>query len=87
MSKKSTDASSILGAARRSAEVPRPQAEIPPPLETPAPPERRINVALKAPTHKRLKLLAVQRDMTVQELAEQMLIAALDTQDKGDTHG
>ncbi|CAM3698864.1 hypothetical protein DESA109040_20135 [Deinococcus saxicola] len=82
MSKKPTDASSILGAARRAAEVPRPQTDVSPPLETlpPAPPERRVNVALKAPTHKRLKLLAVQRDMTVQELAEQMLLAALDSQ-------
>lgn len=87
MSKKSTDASSILGAARRAAEVPRPQAEMTPPLATPAPPERRVNVALKAPTHKRLKLLAVQRDMTVQELAEQMLITALDAQDNSNTHG
>lgn len=83
MNKKTTDASSILGAARRSADVPRPQPEAAPQLETPPsmPPERRVNVALKAPTHKRLKLLAVQRDMTVQELAEQMLIAALDAQE------
>ncbi|GGL93388.1 hypothetical protein GCM10010840_34270 [Deinococcus aerolatus] len=85
MSKKSTDASSILGAARRSAEVPRPQAEASALPETPTPPERRVNVALKAPTHKRLKLLAVQRDTTVQELAEQMLVAALDAQERRTT--
>lgn len=84
MSKKSTDASSILGAARRSAEVQRPQAEAAALPETPLP-ERRVNVALRAPTHKRLKLLAVQRDTTVQELAEQMLIAALDAQESRST--
>lgn len=81
MTKKQTDASSILGAARRSADVPRPQAETSPPMEIqpPLPPERRVNVALRAQTHKRLKLMAVQREVTVQELAEQLLLAALDT--------
>lgn len=80
MTKKQTDANSILGAARRSAEVPRPIVE-----EAPAPedkpvsvPERRVNVALRGQTHKRLKLLSVQREMTVQELADELLQQALD---------
>lgn len=76
MTKKQTDAKSILGAARRSVEVPRPVSE-----ETaaasPAIAEKRVNVALRAQTHKRLKLLSVQRDMTVQELADELLQQAL----------
>lgn len=85
MTRKQTDASSILGAARRSAEVPRPQAQAAPPEPQPALPERRVNVALRAQTHKRLKLLAVQRDLTVQELAEQLLTAALSAQEETTT--
>ncbi|OLV20024.1 hypothetical protein [Deinococcus marmoris] len=83
MTRKQTDASSILGAARRAADVPRPQAEAAPPpeIQPPTPPERRVNVALRAQTHKRLKLLAVQREMTVQELAEQLLLTSLDAQE------
>jgi hypothetical protein len=77
MTKKSTDASSILGAARRAADVPRPKV-----AEEPAQavPEKRVNVALRAQTHKRLKLLSVQRDMTVQDLAEELLQEALNQQ-------
>lgn len=74
MTKKTTDASSILGAARRAAEVQRPQVEE---AENKVA-ERRVNVALRAQTHKRLKLLSVQRDMTVQNLAEEILQEALD---------
>lgn len=75
MTKKSTDASSILGAARRAAEVQRPKTE-----EEPRPLEKRINVALRPQTHKRLKLLSVQREMTVQDLAEELLQEVLDRQ-------
>ncbi|GGM19371.1 hypothetical protein [Deinococcus aerophilus] len=85
MTRKQTDANSILGAARRSADVLRPQTEAAPPELQPAPPERRVNVALRAQTHKRLKLLAVQRDLTVQELAEQLLTAALSAQEDTST--
>jgi len=85
---KSKDASSILGAARRAQDVPRPQAEESqshtntPPQEdrtvTPQEaPEKRVNVALRASTHKALKLLSVQRDMTVQDLVEETLQAYL----------
>lgn len=80
MTRKQTDASSILGAARRSAEVPRPQAEQAPAAEEKPAPEKRVNVALRGQTHKRLKLLSVQRDMTVQELADELLQQALDQQ-------
>lgn len=82
MTKKPTDASSILGAARRSAEVPRPQvgeAAVTGDRTAPAP-EKRVNVALRGQTHKRLKLLSVQRDTTVQELADELLQRALDQQ-------
>lgn len=88
---KKTDASSILGAARRAQEVPRPQDmesqfhTSTPPQENrtvevqPASPvqEKRVNVALRASTHKALKLLAVQRDMTVQDLVEEISQAYL----------
>lgn len=82
MTRKQTDANSILGAARRSAEVPRPQVdETQVPEDKPAPvPEKRVNVALRGQTHKRLKLLSVQRDTTVQELADELLQQALDQQ-------
>ena len=73
MTKKSTDASSILGAARRAAEVQRPIAE-----EELRILEKRINVALRPQTHKRLKLLSVQREMTVQDLAEELLQESLE---------
>lgn len=46
-----------------------------------ASPEKRVNVALRAQTHKRLKLLSVQRDMTVQDLAEELLQEVLNGQD------
>lgn len=75
MTKKQTDAQSILGAARRSVEVPRPVPEEP--AASPAIAEKRVNVALRAQTHKRLKLLSVQRDKTVQELADELLQQAL----------
>ena len=85
---KSKDASSILGAARRAQDVPRPQAEesqshtnTPPQEHTKVTPqdapEKRVNVALRASTHKSLKLLAVQRDMTVQDLVEETMQAFL----------
>lgn len=77
MTGKKTDASSILGAARRAAEVPRPQVEEIPVVSGV---EKRVNIALRAQTHKRLKLLSVQRDMTVQALAEELLVAALEQQ-------
>lgn len=77
MTKKQTDAKSILGAARRSVEVPRPVAEETAAASSPAIAEKRVNVALRAHTHKRLKLLSVQRDMTVQELADELLQQAL----------
>ena len=77
MTKKQTDANSILGAARRSAEVPRPKEEAP---QVATSPEKRVNVSLRAQTHKRLKLLSVQRDMSVQDLAEELLTRALDQQ-------
>lgn len=83
MTKKQTDASSILGAARRAAEVPRPKPEEGLAAANPAPatPERRINVSIRVSTHKRLKLMSVHRDMTVQELADELLQQALDQQD------
>lgn len=72
MTKKSTDANNILGAARRAADVPRPTEDTP--AITPSTsPEKRVNVALRPQTHKRLKLLSVQRDTTVQDLVEQLL--------------
>lgn len=81
MTKKQTDASSILGAARRASEVPRPKSEEGPVAEIKAAvPEKRVNVSLRGQTHKRLKLLSVQRDMTVQELADELLQQALDQQ-------
>ena len=78
MTKKQTDASSILGAARRSADVQRPKEVLPATVDAGLPKEKRVNVALRAQTHKRLKLLSVQRDMTVQDLAEQLLHELLD---------
>ena len=81
MTRKQTDASSILGAARRSAEVQRPKEVLPAAGNTGLPKEKRVNVALRAQTHKRLKLLSVQRDMTVQDLAEQLLQELLDQHD------
>ena len=82
MTRKETDAKSILGAARRAAEVPRPQLEEAPVQEAPQAPivEKRVNVAVRAQTHKRLKLLSVQRDMTVQELAEELILRGLEQQ-------
>jgi hypothetical protein len=86
MTKKQTDASSILGAARRAAEVQRPRIDealtpaASPEVAVPKPTEKRVNVALRAQTHKRLKLLSVQREMTVQDLAEQLLQDYLDRQ-------
>lgn len=84
MTKKQTDASSILGAARRAADVPRPkpEAETAPQAASPPPAEKRVNVALRAQTHKRLKLLSVQRDMTVQELAEELILQGLESQER-----
>lgn len=85
MTRKQTDASSILGAARRAADVQRPKIEEtlpqPPEANSPKQTEKRVNVALKMQTHKRLKLLSVQRDMTVQDLAEQLLNEILDSQE------
>lgn len=83
MTKKQTDASSILGAARRAADVPRPKPEAEAAPETAAAPvmEKRVNVSLRAQTHKRLKLLSVQRDMTVQELAEEIILKGLEQQE------
>lgn len=78
MTKKQTDANSILGAARRSADVQRPKEALLAPVDASLPREKRVNVALRAQTHKRLKLLSVQRDMTVQDLAEQLLQELLD---------
>jgi hypothetical protein len=80
VTKKPTDASSILSAARRAADVQRPQVEPPAVVETgtPAASEKRVNIALRAQTHKRLKLLSVQRDMTVQDLAEHLLQQVLE---------
>ena len=84
MTKKQTDASSILGAARRSAAVPRPKPEEAPVVEPTTPTaEKRVNVAVRAQTHKRLKLLSVQRDMTVQELAEQLISEGLERHENG----
>ena len=80
MTKKQTDASSILGAARRAADVQRPKEVLPSPPEANPLKEKRVNVALRAQTHKRLKLLSVQRDMTVQDLAEQLFQELLDQQ-------
>jgi len=78
MTRKQTDASSILGAARRAADVPRPKVEEPAGQSFAAPaPEKRVNVSLRTQTHKRLKLLSVQREMTVQDLAEELLQDAL----------
>lgn len=82
MTKKQTDASSILGAARRAADVPRPKTEEAPVPEAPAAAvEKRVNVAVRAQTHKRLKLLSVQREMTVQELAEELIVKGLEQQE------
>lgn len=82
MTRKQTDASSILGAARRAADVPRPKPESEAGPEATAAPlaEKRVNVALRAQIHKRLKLLSVQRDMTVQELAEELILQGLEKQ-------
>lgn len=81
MTKKQTDANSILGAARRAADVPRPKPEEEPASSAKGTaPEKRVNVSLRVQTHKRLKLLSVQRDMTVQELADELLQQALDQQ-------
>lgn len=86
-SKKKTDASSILGAARRAQDVPRPQSieshnhisvelqnseTVIPPIREEVIPERRVNVGLKASTHKALKLQAVQQGRSVQDLVEEM---------------
>lgn len=90
-SKKKTDASSILGAARRAQDVPRPQSAEPHihiPVESQTretvaaqePTEKRVNVALRASTHKALKLLAVQRDQSVQDLVEEIAQAYLSRQ-------
>lgn len=84
MTRKQTDASSILGAARRAAEVPRPKPEETSAVEAAMPiAEKRVNVAVRAQTHKRLKLLSVQRDMTVQELAEQLISEGLERHENG----
>lgn len=77
MTKKSTDASSILGAARRASEVQRPQTQESEERVV----ERRVNVALRPQTHKRLKLLSVQRDTTVQKLVDELLQEALASHD------
>ena len=98
-SKKKTDASSILGAARRAQDVPRPQSAEPhihipvesqtresvtpqshAPVASQEPTEKRVNVALRASTHKALKLLAVQRDQSVQDLVEEIAQAYLSRQ-------
>ena len=93
-SKKKTDASSILGAARRAQDVPRPQSAeshnhtsvelqlgetvTPQVRETvTTPPEKRVNVGLRASTHKALKLQAVQQGRSVQDLVEEMAQAYL----------
>ncbi|BDP44867.1 hypothetical protein DAETH_48360 (plasmid) [Deinococcus aetherius] len=91
MSKKVTDANSILGVARRAHDVPRPQASQSHTTTSPqehttvtaqetAPPERRVNVAIRASTHKALKLLAVQQDRTVQDLVDELAQAYLSQQ-------
>ncbi|WP_331826325.1 hypothetical protein [Deinococcus sp. YIM 134068] len=41
--------------------------------------EKRVNVALRASTHKRLKFVALERDMTVQDLVEEISLAYLMT--------
>ena len=81
MTKKQTDASSILGAARRAADVQRPKVEDASPAEATSlrPVEKRVNVGLYAETHLRLKLLSVKRRMTVQDLTEQLVREYLDS--------
>lgn len=79
MTKKQTDAKSILGAAQRASAVARPVTEEAK-EGTSHIIEKRVNVALRAQTHKRLKLLSVQRDMTVQELADELLQQMLEQQ-------
>ena len=83
MTKKQTDASSILGAARRAADVQRPKVEEASPTEVTSGrvSEKRVNVGLFADTHLRLKLLSVKRRMTVQDLTEQLVREYLDSHD------
>lgn len=84
--KKATDASSILGAARRAQDVPRPvesqdhtptqpQAAQPVAQAAAQAPEteKRVNVAIPASLHKAYKLRAVELDRTVQDLVTEAL--------------
>lgn len=66
--KRTTDLNSMLGTAKRAAEVPRPQVE--PERELPAPPEKRVNITLQPELHRRLKTLAASRGQKMQDLVD-----------------
>ncbi|CAM3599496.1 Putative DNA binding CopG/RHH family protein [Deinococcus saxicola] len=75
--KKTTDLSSMLGTAKRSSEVPRPQVEIKPDVERKAP-EKRVSLTLNAELHRRLKTLASSRGIKVAELTDEAVGSYLD---------
>lgn len=77
--KKTTDLSSMLGTAKRSSEVPRPQPETRPDAEPERkPPEKRVSLTLNAELHRRLKTLASSRGIKVAELTDEVVSSYLD---------
>lgn len=69
--KRTTDLSSMLGTARRAADVPRPQLEEQPVREVETPtPVKRVNLTVHPDLHRKLKILAANRGQKVQELVD-----------------
>ena len=69
MSVKKTDVGRLLGGSRGAREIERPQVELVKPVSS----ERRVNVALRGDLHKALKRLAVDREVSVQELIDSVV--------------
>ena len=69
MTAKKTDVGRLLGGSRGAKEIERPQVDVVKPLSS----ERRVNVALRGDLHKALKRLAVDREVSVQELIDSVV--------------
>lgn len=76
--KRTTDLNSMLGTAKRAAEVPRPQVE--PEHELPIPLEKRVNITLQPELHRRLKTLAASRGEKMQDLVDRAITNYLNEQ-------
>ena len=69
MTAKKTDVGRLLGGSRGAREIERPQVQLVKPVSS----GRRVNVALRGDLHKALKRLAVDQEISVQELIDSIV--------------